>query len=57
MDEKKRNNIIREYEDGPLIPDFSKKGADFVDDLLRQFGLPPMTKEQREQFEENDTRK
>lgn len=30
---------IREYDDGPLIPDFSKTGDDFVNELMNQ--VPP----------------
>ncbi|WP_188114693.1 hypothetical protein [Paenibacillus sp. B2(2019)] len=31
---------IREYDDVPLSPDFSKTGDDFVDHLMQQ--LPPL---------------
>lgn len=39
-------NVIREYNDVPLSPDFTKTGDDFVDDLMKQCGY---SKEEVEQ--------
>lgn len=37
------------YEDTPLKPDFTKKGSDFVDDLLKQLPIPPIPEKQNDE--------
>lgn len=45
-----QQRLIHEYDDVPLSPDFSKKGDEFIDHLMKQ--IPPLPDHLKEKIKD-----